>query len=74
MLLMLLSPLQTTYQAAHKGLFGQEGTKSIASIKGQLAYFVRDDDAYWVTQNGGFAPNFVALCRAVREEIKPSAA
>lgn len=74
MLLMLLSPLQTTYLAAHKGLYGRDGIKSIDSIKGQLAHFVKDDDAYWVTQNGGFDPAFVALCREVRNEIKPSAA
>ena len=74
MLLMLLSPLQTTYLAAHKGLYGRDGIKSIASIKGQLAYFVKDDDAYWVTQNGGFDPAFVALCREVRDEVKRNAA
>ena len=71
MLLLLLSPLQTTYQAARKGLFGQEGTESIESIKSQLAYFVKDDDVYWVTQNQGFDPAFMAICREVRNEVKP---
>lgn len=74
MLLLLLSPLQTTYQAARKGLFGRDGTNSIESLKSQLAFFVKDDDAYWVTQNQGFDPAFMALCREVRDEVKRSAA
>jgi hypothetical protein len=69
MLLMLLSPLQTTYQAAHKGLFGRDGASSIDSIKAQLAYFVKDDEAYWVSQNGGFVPAFMAICREVRAQV-----
>lgn len=72
-LLVLLNPLQTTYQAARQGLFGRDGI-SLDSIKSQLMFVVKDDDAYWVTQNQGYDPAFMALCREVRNEIKPSAA
>ena len=72
-LLVFLNPLQTTYQAARLGLFGQNNAKSIEALKSQLAYVVKDDDAYWVTQNQGYDPDFVALCREVREGIKRSA-
>ena len=72
-LLVYLNPLQTWYQAARHGVFGKNGTKTIETIKSQLAYVVKDDDAYWVTQNQGYDPDFVALCREVREEIKPGA-
>lgn len=73
-LLVFLNPLQTSYQAARQGIFGKDSEKSIETIKEQLAYVVKDDDAYWVTQNQGYDPGFVALCREVREEIKPGAA
>ena len=73
-LLVQLNPLQTSYQAARQGLFGRDGTSSIESIKSQLAFVVKDDDAYWVTQNQGYDPAFMALCREVRDEVKGSAA
>ena len=73
-LLLQLNPLQTTYQAARQGLFGRDGTDSIAAIRSQLAFIVNDDDAYWVTQNQGYDPAFVALCREVRDEVKRNAA
>jgi hypothetical protein len=69
-LLVLLNPLQTTYQAARQGLYGQNG---IDSIKEQLRYVVKDDDAYWVTQNQGYDPAFMAVCREVRDELSRSA-
>ena len=73
-LLLQLNPLQTTFQAARHGLFGRAGTDSIASIKSQLKFVVKDDDAYWVTQNQGYDSAFMALCREVRDEVKRSAA
>ena len=73
-LLVYLNPLQTAYQAARQGVFGQDGAKSIETIKAQLAHVVKDDDAYWVTQNQGYDPAFVTLCREVRDEIKRNAA
>ena len=69
-LLLQLNPLQTTYQAARQGLFGRDGASSIEAIKSQLAFVVKDDDAYWVTQNQGYDPAFMELCRAVRDEVK----
>ena len=73
-LLVFLNPLQTAYQAARQGVFGRNSAKSIETIKAQLAYVVKDDDAYWVTQNQGYDPDFAALCREARELIKPTAA
>lgn len=73
-LLVFLNPLQTTYQAAREGFFGPNGAKSIEAVKSQLAHVVKDDDAYWVTQNQGYDPDFMALCREVREQVKPHAA
>jgi hypothetical protein len=73
-LLVFLNPLQTTYQAARQGLFGRDGASSIEAIKSQLAYVVKDDDAYWVTQNQGYDPAFIALCREVRDEVERTAA
>jgi hypothetical protein len=73
-LLVYLNPLQTAYQAARQGYFGPNGAKSIESIKSQLAYVVKNDDAYWVTQNQGYDPDFMVLCRDVRNEIERSAA
>jgi hypothetical protein len=72
-LLLQLNPLQTTYQAARQGLFGRDGADAIDSIRSQLKFVVKDDDAYWVTQNQGYDPAFTALCREVRDEVKPSA-
>lgn len=72
-LLVFLNPLQTAYQAARQGFFGPNSAKSIESIKSQLAYVVKDDDAYWVTQNQGYDPDFMDLCREVRSEIKRGA-
>jgi hypothetical protein len=72
-LLLQLNPLQTTYQAARQGLYGRDGTDAIESIRSQLKFVVKDDDAYWVTQNQGYDPAFTALCREVRDEVKPSA-
>src|SRR5688500_10571380 len=51
--LVFLNPLQTGYQAARQGFFGPNRARSIETIKSQLAYVVKDDDAYWVTQNQG---------------------
>lgn len=73
-LLLQLNPMQTTYQAARQGVFGRDGKSAIEGIRSQLAFVVKDDDAYWVTQNQGYDPAFVALCREVREEVKSSAA
>ena len=73
-LLVFLNPLQTAYQAARQGFFGPNSAKSIESIKAQLAYVVKDDDAYWVTQNQGYDPDFMDLCRDVRNAIQRSAA
>jgi hypothetical protein len=73
-LLLQLNPLQTTLQAARQGLFGREGKETIASIRSQLAHVVKDDDAYWVTQNQGYDPVFMAICREVRAEVERSAA
>lgn len=72
-LFIYLSPLLTTYQAARQGLFGKASAESIETIKQQLAYVVRDDDAYWVTQNQGYDPDFRALCREVREKLETAA-
>jgi hypothetical protein len=68
-LFVYLSPFNTSYQAARQGLFGSAGQQSIDDIKSQLAFVVRDDDAYWVTQNQGFDPDFKAMCREVRETV-----
>ena len=65
-LLVYLNPLYTSYQAARQGLSSASAAETIASIKGQLAYVVRDDDAYWVTQNQGYDSDFAAVCREVR--------
>jgi hypothetical protein len=64
-LLVYLSPLNTAYQAARQGLYG----KGASASRAQLAFVVRDDDAFWVTQNQGYDPDFMALCREVREEV-----
>jgi hypothetical protein len=71
-LFVFLSPLYTTYQAARQGLAGTGAADAIAAIRSQLAYVVRDDDAYWVTQNQGYDPDFMAICREVREEVTTS--
>ena len=68
-LLVYLNPLYTTYQAARQGLSSASAAETVASIKSQLAYVVRDDDAYWVTQNQGYDPDFATLCREVREAL-----
>ena len=65
-LFIYLSPLNTTYQAARQGLFGKAGAQSIADIKEQLKFVVRDDDAYWLTQHQSFDPDFKALCHEAR--------
>ena len=68
-LLVFLNPMYTTYQAAQQGLSSGSAAETIATIKSQLAYVVRDEDAYWVTQNQGYDPDFAALCREVRESL-----
>jgi hypothetical protein len=73
-LLLQLNPMQTTYQAARQGVFGRDGKSAIEGIRSQLAFVVKDDDAYWVTQNQGYDAAFVALCREVRDEVKRSVA
>jgi len=69
-LFVYLNPLNTTYQAARQGLYGKAGSQAaLEDLRKLLAYVVRDDDAYWVTQNHLFDIDFKALCREVRESL-----
>jgi hypothetical protein len=68
-LFIYLNPLYTSYQAARQGLSSGARDQTIATIKSQLTYVVADDDAYWVTQNQGYDPDFAAFCREVRAEL-----
>lgn len=74
-LLSYLSPINTAYQAARQGMYGPGTAEAVEAIKVQLVPVVSDDDGFWVTQNHGHDPDFMALCREVRESLsRPPAA
>ncbi|MEP7157938.1 MAG: hypothetical protein ABI797_00785 [Chloroflexota bacterium] len=73
-LLAYLSPLITEYEAARQGMYGTASREAIEAIKAQVALIVADDDGYWVTQNHGLDPEFMALCRELREATARAAA
>jgi hypothetical protein len=65
-----LNALITTYQGARQGLFGKHGSEeAIADIRSLLTHVVRDDDAFWVTQNHWFDADFKSLCREARDSL-----
>ena len=68
-LLVFLNPINTSYQAALQGVYGAHAEDAITAIKDQLRLVVSDDDAFWVTQNQGYDPDFAALCREVRQSL-----
>ncbi|MEO6349223.1 MAG: hypothetical protein ABIP53_01085 [Candidatus Limnocylindrales bacterium] len=71
-LFVYLNPINTAYQAALQGVYGTNVQEAIDAIKDQLKPVVADDDAFWVTQNHGYDPEFAALCRAVRQSLTGS--
>lgn len=74
-LLSYLIPLSTTYLAATQGLFGDKGREVIETVKLHIGLVVADDDGFWVTQNHGHDPDFMAMCREVRaHEVATAAA
>jgi hypothetical protein len=72
-LFVYLNPINTTYQAALHGVYGARTKEMIDVIKDQLRIVVADDDAFWVTQNHGYDPDFTALCREVRQSYVAAA-
>jgi len=77
-LFVYLNPIYTTYQAARQGMSSGGSAETIATVKAQLARVVRDEDAYWLTQNQGYDSDFMAICREVHDSlpamVKPSIA
>jgi hypothetical protein len=64
-ILAYLNPITTAWQGAHDGIFGSRKDDHLAGIRTQLEALLKDEDAYWVTQNHGHEKAFRKLCTEI---------
>lgn len=68
-LLAYLNPIATWFDAVEEGIYGAKKEQNMAVVRGLLGVVLRDEDAYWVTQNHWYGDSFEKLCREIHSTL-----